>query len=188
MVNTFGRSVIGAACAGVAVVIAAGVVGCAPGPISHPTAAPGGMNRPVPLGSDSASGALESERRQLEGTWDLAKLEVAPTPDAARVPVQASGTLVYDEYGNLTIDAHTTDPAAPPAAREATLLAFKGRAVLDVVKHELKLMDMTGNVNPDEVLSPERRRRYEINAGVMTLSSFDASGRVTAIATWRRRP
>jgi hypothetical protein len=135
-----------------------------------------GNDRPVPLGSDSASGALESERRQLEGTWDLAKLEVAPTPDAARVPVQASGTLVYDEYGNLTIDAHTTDPAAPPAAREATLLAFKGRAVLDVVKHELKLMDMTGNVNPDEVLSPERRRRYEISPGLMTLSSFDASG------------
>jgi hypothetical protein len=146
------------------------------------------MNRPVPLGSDSSSGTLEAERRQLEGTWDLARLEVAPTPDAPRVPVQASGTLVYDEYGNLTIDAHTTDPAAPVAAREANLLAFKGRAVLDVAKHELKLMDLTGNVNPDEVLSPERRRRYEINQGTMTLSSFDDRGRVTAVATWRRRP
>jgi hypothetical protein len=188
VVNGFGRSVTQAARGAAMVATVTAVAGCAPGPIGHPTAAPGGMNRPVPLGKDSASGALETERRQLEGTWDLARLELAPTPDAARVPVQASGTLIYDEYGNLTIDAHTSDPAAPVAAREATLLSFKGRAVLDVVKHELKLMDLTGNVNPDEVLSPERRRRYEINQGTMTLSSFDDSGRVTAVTTWRRRP
>ena len=64
------------------------------------------------------------------------------------MPVQATGILVYDEFGNLTIDAHTTDPAAPVAAREATMLSFKGRAVIDVEKRELKLMDLTGNVNP----------------------------------------
>ena len=96
-------------------------------------------------------------------------------------------TLAYDEFGNLTIDASTTDAAAPVAAREVSMLSFKGRAVLDVAKRELKLMDLTGNVNPDEVLSPARRRRYEINADTLTLSSFDDQGQVTAIATWRRR-
>jgi len=185
VVNRFGRSVIRAACAGG---IVAGLAGCAPGPIGHPTAAPGGMNRPVPLGKDSASGALETERRQLEGTWDLAKLEVAPTPEAARVPVQASGTLVYDEYGNLTIDAHTTDPAAPVAAREATLLTFKGRAVIDVPNSELKLMAVTGNVDPNEVLAPERRRKYVFEGELLKLSAVDAAGTVTSIATWKRRP
>ena len=144
--------------------------------------------RPVKAGDvNTGPGSLESVRRQLQGTWELVEAVVFDASGKA-TPRKAEGRLTYDEYGNLTIDAHTTDPAAPPAAREASLLAFKGRAVLDVVKHELKLMDMTGNVNPDEVLSPERRRRYEINAELMTLSSFDASGRVTAIATWRKRP
>lgn len=146
------------------------------------------MNNPVPLSSDASSGSVETVRRQLFGTWDLTGLELAPQSGAARVPVRAQGTLVYDEYGNLTIDARTTDPNAPVAAREVSRLSFKGRAVIDTVKHELKLMDLTGNVNPDEVLSPERRRRYEVNAETLTLSSFDEQGAVTAVTTWRRRP
>ena len=160
---------------------------CAAGPLPNPDIG-GGMNRPVPLNSDAASGALESERRVLLGTWDLTALEWAPPGSATRVPVQAQGTLVYDEYGNLTIDAHTTDPAAPVAAREADILSFKGRAVIDVVKKELKLMNLTGNVNPDEVLSPEWRRRYLVEADTLTLSSMNARGDVTAISTWHRRP
>jgi len=160
---------------------------CSPGPMSPPTVAKP-MNKPVPLGSESGSGAVESERRKLQGTWDLIALETMPANETQRVPVQASGTLVYDEFGNLTIDAHTTDPAAPVAAREVTMLSFKGRAVIDVDKHELKLMDLTGNVDPDEVLSPERRRRFDFVDDTLRLSSFDDAGTVTAIATWRRRP
>lgn len=167
--------------------LAATVAGCTPGPISSPgVAAP--MNRPVPLGSDAGSGAVESARRELFGTWDLAALEIAPPGSASRVAVQAAGTLTYDEFGNLTIIAQTTDPAAPVAAREVRSLSFQGRAVIDVTRHELKLMDLTGNANPDEVLSPERRRRYTIADNVLTLSSFDDTGAVTAVATWRRRP
>ena len=136
---------------------------------------------------DPGSGAVESARRALQGTWELAALELTPADGAARVPVQATGTLTYDEFGNLTIEAHTTDPAAPAAAREVTMLSFKGRAVIDVAQRELKLMNLTGNVDPDEVLSPERRRHYEIDADTLTLSSFDDRGDVTAVATWRRR-
>ena len=159
---------------------------CSPGPLTAPKhAAP--MNKPVAVGSEEGSGALESARRQLTGTWELVALESSPKGDDSRLPVQASGTLIYDDFGNLTIDAHTTDPAAPVAAREANILAFKGRAVIDVARSELKLMDVTGNVDPNEVLAPERRRRYEIAGDVLTLSSFNERGQVTAISTWRRR-
>jgi len=163
------------------------IAGCSPGPMTRPGTG-GPMNKPVALGKDASSGSVEAARRQLEGTWDLVALEWAPSSDAARVPIKATGTLTYDEYGNLRIDAHTTDPAAPVAAREVTMLTFTGRAVIDPVKHELKLMDLTGTANPDEVLSPEQRRRVELEADLLKLSSFDDQGRVTAISTWRRRP
>jgi hypothetical protein len=68
------------------------------------------------------------------------------------------------------------------------VLTFKGRAVIDVVNNELKLMDLTGNVDPNEVLAPERRRRYVFEGDLLRLSSFDDKGLVTAISTWRRRP
>jgi hypothetical protein len=170
--------------------IVTSLAGCTPGPLAPPRAGGGAgapMNKPVMLNSDPSSGSVESARRALFGTWQLAALEVVPPGGGARVPVQASGTLIYDEFGNLTIDAQTTDPAAPVAAREKTLLSFKGRAVIDVVKHELKLMNLTGNVDPDEVLSPERRRRYDLDADTLKLSSIDEREQVTAVSTWRRR-
>jgi hypothetical protein len=171
-----------------ALAAAIAVAGCASGtqPVGRPTTGTP-MNRPVALGSDGSTGATEAARRELQGTWDLAALEYAASGDAPRVPVKAAGTLTYDEFGNLTMDVSTTDPAAPVAAREVSRLSFRGRAVIDPAKRELKLMDLTGNANPDEVLAPERRRRFEVQGDVLKLSSFDGQGRVTAITTWRRR-
>jgi hypothetical protein len=169
-----------------AAVVTMTIAGCSPGPLSAPKQARP-MNKPVALNSDDSSGTLEAARRQLTGTWDLEALEYSPQGNDTRVPVKASGTLVYDEFGNLTIDARTTDPAAPVAAREANILAFKGRAVIDVTRSELKLMDLTGNVDPNEVLAPERRRKYELHENTLMLSSFNDRGQVTAISTWKRR-
>jgi hypothetical protein len=163
-------------------------VACRPGPLSAPgTGAPIGGS--VPLGSVSATGALETTRKQLEGVWELVGLESVPASGGTtRVPIKASGSLTYDQFGNLTIIAQSDDPAAPVAAREVKAMTFKGRAVIDTVNSELQLMSLTGNVDPNEVLSPERRRRYAFEGDRLTLSSFDAKGQVTAISTWRRRP
>jgi hypothetical protein len=144
--------------------------------------------RPIGLGEVyTGAGSLEAVRRQLQGTWELIALEYSPQPGVPRVPVKATGTLVYDEYANLTIDARTTDPAAPVAARESPVISFKGRAAIDPAKKELRLMDLTGNVDPNEVLAPERRRRFEVDTETLKLSSFDEKGELTAISTWRRR-
>lgn len=143
--------------------------------------------RPIGMGDVyTGAGSLESVRRQLQGTWELVSLESSPEPGAPRVVIKATGTLVYDEYGNLRIDAHTIDPAAPVAAREAVLLTFKGRAAIDPVKKELQLLDMTGNVDPGEVLAPERRRRFDIDADTLKLSSIGEKGETVATSTWRR--
>jgi len=168
-----------------ACVLALAVAGCAPGPLTPPRSGRP-MNNPVPLTSEETTGSLETTRQQLMGVWELVELKNAPPKGGAPVPVKATGTLVYDQYGNLTIDARSSDPNAPVAAREVPRVSFKGRAVIDVVNHELKLMDVTGNVNPDEVLAPERRRRYVFEANLLTLSSFDEKGVVTAVSTWRR--
>ncbi len=144
--------------------------------------------RPMGMGAvDQGVSSLESVRRQLLGTWELVTLELAPKPGAARVPVAAAGVLTYDEYANLTIDAKTTDPAAPVAAREVNLLSFKGRAAIDPVKKELRLMNLTGNANPDEVLLPNQRRLFEVTDETLKLSTVDEKGEISAVTNWKRR-
>ena len=144
--------------------------------------------RPVRMGDvDTGAGSLEAVRRQLQGTWELVSLAVVPPGGGAPVPLAAKGTLTYDEYGNLTVDAHTDDPNAPQAARSANLLSFKGRAVIDAARSELKLMDVTGSVDPATVISTERRRRFAFEGDLLKLSSLEPDGQVAATATWRRR-
>jgi proline racemase len=162
--------------ASAAAAVAAMVTACAAEPLRRPMTG---------ADVDTTAGSVEAVRRQLQGRWELVALESVPARGGARVPIKATGTLTYDEFGNLTIDARTTDPAAPVAARESDLLAFKGRAVIDAVHRELKLMDVTGNVDPDEVLSTQHRRRFEFDAGTLRLSSLDERGEVTTVATWR---
>ena len=158
---------------------------CTPGPLSSPKGAAPRTSGGGALNPDEPSGNVEATRRLLAGTWALVGLQYAPT-GGKLADIKATGTLVYDEFGNLTIDARTTDPNAPVAAREVNMMSFKGRAVIDPVKGELKMMALTGNVNPDEVLSPEWRRRYEVTPETLKLTSFDAAGNVTAISTWKR--
>lgn len=159
---------------------------CTPGPLSSPkVAAPGGGGGGGALNPDAPSGNVEATRRLLSGTWALTSLQYSPT-GGKLANVKATGTLTYDEFGNLTIDARTKDPNAPVAAREVNMMSFKGRAVIDPVKSELKMMSVTGNVNPDEVLSPEWRRRYEVTPSTLKLTSFNEKGDVTAVSTWHR--
>ena len=147
----------------IAVVSGALLAGCAKAP----------RERPVKMGDvDTGAGSLESVRRQLQGTWELVSLAVVPPTGGAPVPLAARGTLVYDEFGNLSVDAHTNDPNAPQAAQTAGLLSFKGRAVIDTAKSELKLMDVTGSVDPNTVIATERRRRFAFEGDLLKLSSL----------------
>jgi hypothetical protein len=142
------------------------------------------MNKPVALAMTRAPASW----KRSGAFQDLGSAALELALPGATLECRSGSAYGLRRVGNLMIDAHTTDPAAPVAAREATILSFKGRAVLDVAKRELKLMNLTGNVNPDEVLSPERRRRYEFDADTLKLSSFDEQGQVTSVAIWRRRP
>jgi hypothetical protein len=148
------------------------------------TGAPRG--RPIEMGpTDTGPGSLEAVRRQLEGTWDLVQLETYPASGAPQT-LEAKAVLTYDAYGNMTIEGRLAQPAASAAA--APLLAYKGRAVIDTAKEQLRLVDVTGaqRALPDEV-STAMIRKYAFDAGVLVLSIVDDTGRTTAKASWKKR-
>jgi hypothetical protein len=160
-------------------VAAALVVGCKPQP----------RVRAVKMGDvDTGANSVEAARRQLEGTWDLESLETYPTPGGAATKADgASAVLTYDAYGNLHIMGKPGSAGSMPAT--VGLLTYEGRAVIDPLKQELKLLAVKGNTQSlDKEVGVERTRRYKIENGVLTISIVDpASGQVSAITTWKKR-
>jgi hypothetical protein len=142
--------------------------------------------RQRPLNTSPIGDSLQQVRSQFQGTWELVSLEIHP-PEGSAVRVSARGTLVYDEYGNLDINGTITDPAYAKMI-DSKVLASKGRAVIDATNKQIRLLDVQGNatdVAPE--VSPDKTRRYEFNGNLLTLTSSDANGRVTAVATWKKQ-
>jgi len=145
-----------------------------------------GKERQRPLQTSPIGDSLAQVRQQLEGSWDLVTLEVHP-PGGQPVRVNARGVLTYDAYGNLEIDGTITDAAQAKIA-DPGVLAFRGRAVIDVASQQLRLLDVQGTVKElTPEVSPDRTRRYQFDGGLLRLTSLDTNGRVSAVVTWKKR-
>ena len=136
----------------VAVALTTFAAGCASAPLNKPI-----QGGPV----DTGAGSLEAERRQLQGTWSLLSYELHNAAGVA-TRVDASAQLTYDDHGNLTVQGHAKDPKARTPNAEA-FLNYKGRAVIDPDKHELRLLDVRGNGNTStETINIDAVRHYQI--------------------------
>jgi hypothetical protein len=143
--------------------------------------------RPVRMGPvDAGPGSVEAARRQLEGTWELVRLETHPAPGQV-VPVDATARMTFDAFGNVK-----TEGSVPGGSAEAErLLRFDGQVVIDPVKKEWRVVELTGQgkTNPDSLppeIAADKIRAYAFEGDVLKLSMRDAAGRVTANATWKR--
>jgi hypothetical protein len=144
--------------------------------------------RPVKMGpTDTGIGSVESERRRLKGTWQLASLQML-SQSGEMLVVQAQGVLTYDDYGNLTMKGTVTgstdiDPAA---------LNLSGRAAIDPDRHTIRILDVTA-ATPDDKrvdpsIDPKHVRHYEfVNDNELKTTVVNADGKTTASATWKRQ-
>jgi hypothetical protein len=144
--------------------------------------------RPIEAGPvATGAGSLEDARKQLEGVWNLASAEVV-SADGARRAVKASAVMTYDAFGNFSIKGAFEDPAVP--AEQTAALNFTGRAVIDVQKKELHLLDLKQSDADFAKLPAEmtaaRSRAYEFSLNQVTMTVKNAKGQVTAVNTWRK--
>ncbi len=164
-----------------AVIVAGVAIGCAHG-------AP--RTRPVKMGPVAAGpGTLDAVRHQLEGAWTLTSVQVFPE-GGAPVTLRATGTLTYDDYGNLSVKAALLEPAAVGGELlKPTALNYTGRAVIDVANQKMVLTGLTGP-GPGEkmpaALAADQARYYEFAGDELRLSLKDAQGRTTATLVWKK--
>jgi hypothetical protein len=144
---------------------------------------------PIPLGSvASGEGTLAAVRTQLEGTWNLVSAELV-SASGQRTALRGTAVLTYDAYGNLSLKSTYVDPAA--TADQKAVLNYSGRAVIDVQQQVLHLLSLQESEGDFAKLPPEmlarRDRAYAFDGDLLTLTIKDASGRVTAVTTWRKQ-
>lgn len=142
--------------------------------------------RPLPTTRvDRGPESLEATRRGLEGSWTLVSLEVVDARGGRR-PVKASGQLMYDAFGSMTVRGVIEDPGL----RDTLVIDYTGRIVIDPVRREFYPADLASNrpVDPGQIapVSPDKVRRYELSGDSFVVTYLDTSANPTAVIRWRR--
>jgi hypothetical protein len=145
--------------------------------------------RPVKGGDvNEGAGSIAAARKFLEGRWTLESFEVFP-PGKQPITVKGSGTLSYDDFGNLKMDIRT-DTATSDALRAAGIdirdgvISAEGRAAVDMQNRTLTYV-VPGQGGPGP-LSSSRPRHWEVAQDLLTLTTKDDAGKPLSVGKWRR--
>lgn len=149
--------------------------------------------KPIPMGPiETGADSLSAARKALEGRWALESFEMYP---AGGEPIRlvGSGTLVYDEFSNLKIEIRT-DPETAERLRVAGMqtnggvLSSDGRAALDVQQKTLTYVipgQPTGAAAAGP-LATNKKRHWQIEDGVLVLTTRDDAGKPTSVGRWKK--
>ena len=157
--------------------------------------APAPRVRPVKGGDvDEGPESLTAARKFLEGRWTLESFEVFP-PGKPPITLKGSGTLNYDEFGNLRIEIRADEKsadllrAAGIETRDGTI-STDGRTVVDLQNRTLSyvLPGQTVGAPAHGHLSPSRLRHWEVKGDLLFLSTWDENNKPLSTGRWRRMP
>jgi len=151
--------------------------------------------RPVKGGDvDQGPESITAARKFLEGRWTLESFEVFP-PGKPPIALKGSGTLNYDEFGNLRIEIRADEKAADllraagVELRDGTI-SSDGRTVVDMQNRTLSyvLPGQTVGAPAPGPLAPSRLRYWEVKSDLLILSTKDDAGKILSTGHWKRMP
>ena len=129
-------------------------------------------------------------RRQLQGTWTLERLEIADSAGALR-PVNATGTLTYDEFGNMKVSGRVLDVLPDDQQRALLpLVEYSGRAIIDAAKSEFRVeaVEQRSEVDPalKAALGIDRIRKFEVTDTTLVIRYITPEGRTAATTRFKK--
>ena len=120
------------------------------------------------------------ERRRLQGSWELTRLEYHESPTLTTV-IPAKGLFVYDGYA-ISVEWATDSVEA------GRVLNYRGPVVLDIKERSIYLTDVVAaDIVSHSTIGPDRWRYYEfVSDDVLKTSVHDQEQRPVITMTWRR--
>lgn len=147
--------------------------------------------RPVEMGPvDTGPQTLTSARKFLEGRWVLESFEMYP-PGKGAVPLKGSGTLLYDEFGNMRMEIRA-DQASSDMLRAAGIdirdgvISTDGRTAIDLQNRTLTYVVKTQDPLIPGPLATNRPRHWEVKDDMLILSTRDDAGKPLSVGRWRK--
>jgi len=142
---------------------------------------------------DMGAGTVKQARQYLEGRWTLVSFTIHP-PGAAPVEIRASGTLVYDDYANLTMDLSVDDASAALMQKagipvDKGRVSTKGRTIVDMQARSLTYV-MEGQPavgGPAGPLALSRPRYWQVDGNTLTLTTKDEKGQPLSVGKWQKQ-
>ena len=139
---------------------------------------------------DTSAGKLTAARKFLQGRWELESFEMH-LPGTAPITLKGSGTLLYDAFGNLTMDIRA-DQVSSDLVREAGIemsdgvISTQGRTTIDLQNRTLTYMFKDQSPVVNGPLSLNRPRHWDVNGDILTLTTKDDAGKTLSVGRWRR--
>ena len=149
--------------------------------------------RPLPIGEvESGPGTTASARKFLEGRWSLVSMDLFP-PNEPAIHVVGSGTLLYDNFANMTVDLRIDSATAKMFERIGIaapdgIISTTGRTLVDMTSRTLSYtLEGQQAVRPAmHPLDTNRPRYWEVEGNTLTLRTKDDTGKVISVAVWRK--
>lgn len=149
--------------------------------------------RPIQGGPvDTGAGTLTAARTYLEGRWVLESFEVYPS-GSPPVTLKGTGTLVYDDFGNLTMEIQA-DEASSDVLRGAGIdirdgvISTAGRTAVDMQNRTLTYVLEGQAPLIRGPLGMHRPRHWVVEGNTLILTTKDDAGKPLSIGRWRRVP
>ena len=164
-----------------AALAAAGSFGCSAAPLQKPI-----EQKRVETGA----GTLTAARKFLEGRWFLESFEVYP-PGRSPVAVEGSGTLLYDDSGNLRMDIRANEQtsdllrAAGIDIRDG-VISTNGRTVIDLQHRTLTYVLEGQEPLVEGPLSMKRPRHWVVEGDRLILTTKDDAGQPLSVGRWKK--
>ena len=167
------------------VVLLGSAAGCMGAPRQRPV-----KGGPVDEGPESITAA----RKFLEGRWALEEFQVFP-PGKPAITLTGSGSLNYDQFGNLRIEIRADEKSADLLRAEGVemkdgVISTDGRAVVDMQNRTLTYILPGEPVGAKAAgpLAPSRPRHWEVKGDLLFLSTRDEAGKPLSTGRWKRVP
>jgi hypothetical protein len=169
------------------------LAGCKKQPSTRPL-----KTSPVTTGA----GTIEEARRQLQGRWTLVSLTVT-SEDGRQSPVDATGVLNFDGFGNLDIEYRLSEAGQKTLTglgikTPGLVLSTSGNVAIDPAQQLIRysgvdVQKRALEFDPDlaarraNPFTLERMRYYSFaETGELTLTTRYDNGRDAAVAQWKR--